>query len=486
MADTTALKNRIRAAIKANDNREITGPVLQQSLLDIVDELNGTTDIEHVKKALDARFVDVLPMLPPVDNLTEIDLTQGTPSVGIFEDSSQTDYRTSDYIAITDETYIFKPGNGMDVGYSFFRLYDADKNQLFDQKAGNLKNFLINRRDAAYIRVVYIITSGNGGFKFYNAYKSNQKTFDEYIEDAGAQNTEHSVLWLGTSIPEGSVNIPGIGSWVTYPQLVCQKLGWVCYNMALGSSGIVVGTSAEYTDDRCGKDLCESTAEKVARYSETLNGPDSTKTEKQRYQQMMNWGYDKRVIPYIDGTVASCDIVVIDHAYNDRYKVAEELPNFDNISKSIILADSDYNRGTYIGAFCFLLKKIYEINPKIKVIVCSYLESQSNAATGKCGSECCQMNKKLADYFNMFYANMCDYNEFIMHLVPGTEDYLKDFNQEYGTSYSKQNYFNEPNPNGYISKWQMYCPDGVHPHTDLTGNSIKHIAQNLYKILKGL
>ena len=44
MADTTALKNRIRAAIKANDNQEITGPVLQQSLLDIVDELSGNTD----------------------------------------------------------------------------------------------------------------------------------------------------------------------------------------------------------------------------------------------------------------------------------------------------------------------------------------------------------------------------------------------------------------------------------------------------------
>lgn len=44
MADTTALKNRIRAAIKANDNQEITGPVLQARLLDIVDELSGNTD----------------------------------------------------------------------------------------------------------------------------------------------------------------------------------------------------------------------------------------------------------------------------------------------------------------------------------------------------------------------------------------------------------------------------------------------------------
>ena len=46
MADTTALKNRIRAAIKANDNQEITGPVLQQALLDIVDEFNGATETE--------------------------------------------------------------------------------------------------------------------------------------------------------------------------------------------------------------------------------------------------------------------------------------------------------------------------------------------------------------------------------------------------------------------------------------------------------
>lgn len=47
MADTTALKNRIRAAIKANDNQEITGPILQQTLLDIVDELNNDRIIDE-------------------------------------------------------------------------------------------------------------------------------------------------------------------------------------------------------------------------------------------------------------------------------------------------------------------------------------------------------------------------------------------------------------------------------------------------------
>lgn len=47
MADTTALKNRIRAAIKANGNQEITGPVLQQALLDMVDELDLNPELEN-------------------------------------------------------------------------------------------------------------------------------------------------------------------------------------------------------------------------------------------------------------------------------------------------------------------------------------------------------------------------------------------------------------------------------------------------------
>ena len=47
MADTTALKNRIRAAIKANDNQEITGPVLQQALLYMVDELDLYPELQE-------------------------------------------------------------------------------------------------------------------------------------------------------------------------------------------------------------------------------------------------------------------------------------------------------------------------------------------------------------------------------------------------------------------------------------------------------
>lgn len=65
MADTTALKNRIRAAIKANDNQEITGPVLQQTLLDIVDELSDRIIDEYTLIGIAA------PTTIPPSNLTE-------------------------------------------------------------------------------------------------------------------------------------------------------------------------------------------------------------------------------------------------------------------------------------------------------------------------------------------------------------------------------------------------------------------------------
>lgn len=47
MADTTDLKNRVRSSIKQNDNQEITGLVLQNTLLDIIDELNYNTESEE-------------------------------------------------------------------------------------------------------------------------------------------------------------------------------------------------------------------------------------------------------------------------------------------------------------------------------------------------------------------------------------------------------------------------------------------------------
>lgn len=51
MADIDALKNRIRSNVKSNDNQEITGPVMQETLLDMTRELDPSLEEQRAKDA---------------------------------------------------------------------------------------------------------------------------------------------------------------------------------------------------------------------------------------------------------------------------------------------------------------------------------------------------------------------------------------------------------------------------------------------------
>nr|WP_288563720.1 hypothetical protein [uncultured Phocaeicola sp.] len=294
--------------------------------------------------------------------------------------------------------------------------------------------------------------------------------------------TKKEVLWLGTSIPEGC----------PYPQNACNKLRNVCYNKALGSSGIILN-SGVLGNDRDGKDLSESTEEKIKRYQLHIgDGTDGTITQ-DRYSKMMNWGYDKLLLPYINGNIASCDIVVFDHGYNDRGAISGELVNsFDSLDLSIDKEPEEYDRSTFIGAFCFLINQIYRVNPNIKIIICSYLENKTgspefpNDIRGKKGYLICSLLEKIAKHFNFPYLNMCDFNGFTLEFIPNTSNYISDYNSRYGTDYTVINYTGKKNNKNNISLFQYYCPDGVHPHTDKSGRSTLRLTESITKLLENL
>ena len=304
----------------------------------------------------------------------------------------------------------------------------------------------------------------------------------EYVNQI-VGNKPNKVLWLGTSIPEGCL----------YPENACKNIGYMCHNMALGSSGIIMN-SGVLGNDRDGKDLSESAAEKMLRYKSHIgDGTNGTITQS-RYDAMMNWGYDKRIIPYIDGTIDNCDIVVFDHGYNDRDANAmkEAVANFDSYDLSFNKDDSDYNRGTYVGAFCFLVKKIYEVNPNIKIVICSYLENKTgspefpNDNMNKCGYIICKLLEKIAHHFNFPYLNMCDYNGFTMDFVPNTSSYISNINTNQGTNYSNINFTGKANSKGDVTMFQYYCPDGTHPNTDKSGRALERITSSITKLLRDI
>lgn len=267
-------------------------------------------------------------------------------------------------------------------------------------------------------------------------------------------NQNKKVLILGTSIDE----------WGTHFDNCFTDLGWTYYKKALGSSGICLN-SGVLGNDRDGKDLSESAAEKVIRYSGHIGDGTGGTVTQQRYDEMMDWGYDKMIIPYINGVSGNANVVIFSHGYNDRAAIYDELPGINSIDWN---PSSTANRATFSGAFRFLCAKIWEINPKIKIVVSGFLEAKSDL-TQRAGGGIYTMHKAMSEALGLTFLDIANHAGFSLKYAPNTNNYLSDLNTQYGTSFTKawQDGF------GNITFYQMYCPDSVHPFTDPTRESGK-------------
>ena len=142
MADTTALKNRIRAAIKANDNQEITGPVLQQALLDMVDELNGATETEAqqrqssdsaLQQTLQQNINNEAQTRQTADNGLTVDI-KNTALINICEITNQEPQTLEEAIALVPAkfrqglAFITFKANGVVQLYNFISRNPTDAN----------------------------------------------------------------------------------------------------------------------------------------------------------------------------------------------------------------------------------------------------------------------------------------------------------------------------------------------------------------------
>lgn len=538
MANYKNLIEAIKKVIYSNKNQEITGDVLQAVLIKILSNINnwqfkgiaytttnpGTPDanifylassgvyvnfnnitvnslavlynddnnnwqkteideILNIKNDTLTLCISKLQILPKLNCLDKIKIDSWQNNC-IFETQFD-NWHTSDFIEL-DNTSIYNIvlNDSASEYFSLIRLYDTNKNEIIringESKAAPYAYKLIPLHNMKYIRVASLYLNDTNSTIIYKHKNIDQLQAATQV----TSNTYHKVLWLGTSIPAGSYIENGTA--VSYPKLVCDALGWTLYNNSIGSSGIVKHNGI-LNNDRDGRDLSESSSEKVSRYKDYIgDGTDGTITNT-RYTEMMNWGYDKLIIPYIDGSIADCDMIVFDHGFNDREVIANELDNFGSLEKSLI-KDASNDRNSFLGAFRFLLNRIYSVNPKIKVVIVSYLENQSHHDSNynRCGYEICKMQKSIAETYNLPFINMCDYNGFIMRITPGTDNYISNFNKKYGTDYKVANYMSETFIGSRCSLFQVMCPDSIHPHTDMTHKSLKIIGNNLIKLMKDL
>lgn len=253
------------------------------------------------------------------------------------------------------------------------------------------------------------------------------------------------VLWLGTSIPAGC----------TYPAYACAQLGALCENQARGASFLTSRELVAPFEYSHGLSLTMTADEKemICRtYVETGEIKASD------LKDWKNASYDVRLLPY----VRQSDVVIIDHGYNDRDIIIEELKTpeeqWDWESR---------DRSTFLGAFGYLYDIIRSENPDCLVVVGGYFQRHCTKGHPAAGEAIATMWERIAAHYDLPLLNIWDYSGINTEPIAGSANYFAELNDRYGTDFLPVS----PDDDGNISAFSKFCPDGVHPFTDPTGES---------------
>ena len=224
-----------------------------------------------------------------------------------------------------------------------------------------------------------------------------------------------NLLWMGTSIPAGSDPEAGDGDGATYPSLVASQLGATVTNIAKGSSMLRVKSSAgvyggiAYSRFLRAVTRMVSEADALANdwgniYETIPNAPATLPAE--NLQTMKNLSFENLLLPYLDGTNAAPDAIVIDYGHNDTATGIDGGQDFwvqptmeaissglladdtwmtgDNYANLKLALDDDLsgitdlpafaaslNRNCFRGACNFLITLILRYKPYMRIIMVS-------------------------------------------------------------------------------------------------------------------
>lgn len=283
------------------------------------------------------------------------------------------------------------------------------------------------------------------------------------------KNVGGKILWIGTSIPAGS----GANN---YPKMIADATGLEIVNNAIGGSKVLECpddtwfTSKDTWNYLMAGGLAQTTDDAEANYKIKLSQVSGGDTDwvNAQIQTIQSMSYQSLIEPYIDGRLDNCKVVVIDHGFNDIVGPNQidgigfeaglwqetnpwgesflnnlTADNYESAYKNYITANGLKVEGSYLMAIEKIVDAIRAIDTNIKIIIGNYfaydspwgranwyggLFSQYNFA----GTLCCY-NKAAARVFGLDIVNVYDKID--------------------------------------IPDWYRFCPDGVHPSSDATGNS---------------
>ena len=333
------------------------------------------------------------------------------------------------------------------------------------------------------------------------------------LDKAGFVNkwSGKTIWWCGTSIPYGKDQALGSeGSGLTYPEMVGELLGAKVCNEALGSSmaraNVRTGDYVNAMSYNLLLSLSQTLEEKqyiINNWStirQSLNDPNTFETLTNDMQtSALGATFEARLMPYLDGTYEMPDLFVFDHGHNDWKSFytmpdgttpdTELEPTVDNITNNILAEDiymtannnaklisffgevgnipssklasfiASVNRNCFIGAINFLCTLILSKNPRARIVFIGNLDNWAKPQVQPA-------QESLASSWNFPLIRTWQYLGFSNHYVPNSATF-----------------WNSEGTTDLIVK-DIYCKDGVHPHSDTTGTAMElytHIIANMLR-----
>ena len=286
---------------------------------------------------------------------------------------------------------------------------------------------------------------------------------------------DRKILWIGTSIPKGEGDN-------NYPRMVAEALGCEIINNSEGGSRASFNpapswNSENFTSTRTmGYSLSASVDEIDNCYRPILSKFLSSGTLEEKLDDCKANSYERVLLPYIDGTLNSCEIVIIDHGYNDHYSIIDEGKRYPNVDgslpsgldwmESIISGEEIYeydmdqiDKYSYIEAMSFIIEKCREINPEIKIIIGNYFATRSPTIHYYHKEEGAEKSTDLILAANEAVAAMWDLDIVNVYKYTGLD-------------------------NEWYVGFEDFCKDNIHPSYDGNVESNKVIADAYVKELK--
>ena len=204
--------------------------------------------------------------------------------------------------------------------------------------------------------------------------------------------TNDKILWIGTSISGGEEDN-------NYPKMISDLTGLYIRNNSIPGSFVYFDPNCTWTTLEefnatyaLGFSLSATHAEVETKYRQKLATIEGVGVD-YWVDYFKGCSYESLIIPYINGEKDDCNILVIDHGFNDRFGVIVECNGHTNeypglpIGKSwlqelIDTKGSGYQpfahleKNAYIPAMRYVIEECLKVNPDLKIIIGNYFASR--------------------------------------------------------------------------------------------------------------